>query len=101
MRHGRGHQHDIVAAETHGLRIRKNVRKERVRRVHHALGLARRAGGVEQLRHVVGAWAIAREDGFGITRFFPARAAQKRLETVARRLAAVSCAHDYHVLQGG
>ena len=92
VRHGRGHQHHVVRAQAQALGVGNDVGHRGVGRVHHALGLAGGARGVDQLRHIVRAGPVAREDLLRVGLVLPGRAAEQALEAVGARAA------DHHDL---
>ena len=53
MRVGRAHEDDVVTGERDILDEAPRRRQHSIGRVHDGLGFARRAGGIDQLDHVV------------------------------------------------
>eukprot|EP01136_Pigoraptor_vietnamica_P000419 Opistho-1_new@25714 len=96
VRHGRGHEHHVAGAQAQALRVGHDVGHGGVGRVHHALGLAGGARGVDELGHVVGAGPVLLQDLRGIGLLLPCGAGQQRLEAVG-----AAAADHHHLCQVG
>ena len=99
VRHGRGHQDHVVGTQVQALGIRHDIGHHRVGRVHHALGLARGARGVDELGHIVWAGAVRRENGLGIGLLFPFGVTEQGVKAVGA--AAADHHHMFQVRQTG
>ena len=82
VRHRRGHQHHGLGVQVQAAGVGDDVGHGGVGRMHHALGLAGRARGVDQLGDVVRTGAAGAQDLGRIGRLFPLGAAEQGLEAV-------------------